>query len=147
MSQLCPITHTNFDHTFNISGYLSIGDDSEQIQESWKKAETHFDLPMSRFMESPVIKFNNLKNEWLEATELYSSVRDKAMHHAYQEIIGMGKVAIPMIMADLIVSNHHWFWALKAITGKDPVPPSKRGKIKEMAAEWILWWLEFEEDY
>ena len=129
MSQLCPITHTNFDHTFNISGYLSIGDDSEQIQESWKKAETHFDLPMSRFME------------------LYSSVRDKAMHHAYQEIIGMGKVAIPMIMADLIVSNHHWFWALKAITGKDPVPPSKRGKIKEMAAEWILWWLEFEEDY
>ena len=147
MSQPGVITQQNIEQKLNTSNYLSIGVDSIRIQESGVKAEQHFDLPMSRFMKSPVIKFNELKNKWLEDTELFSSVRDKAMHPAYQEIIGMGKIAIPMIMADLIMNNNHWFWALRSITGKNPVSPANRGKIKEMAFEWMWWWLENEEEY
>jgi len=33
----------------------------------------------------------------------------------------------------------HWFWALRAITGADPVPVESRGKLKEMAQAWLAW--------
>ena len=56
----------------------------------------------------------------------------------------MGKTAIPFIIRDMLENNNHWFWALKSITGEDPVPPSKRGKIKEMTIEWKKWWLNNE---
>jgi hypothetical protein len=38
----------------------------------------------------------------------------------------------------------HWFWALKAITGVDPVEPIQRGRVKEMAGAWLRWGKEQE---
>lgn len=32
-----------------------------------------------------------------------------------------------------------WFWALKAISGEDPVPKDSRGKSKEMIDAWLHW--------
>ena len=60
-----------------------------------------------------------------EATAMFSSITEIAMHPAYQQIIGMGSIAIPFIMRELENRPAHWFWALKSITGEDPV--SKKG--------------------
>ena len=62
-----------------------------------------------------------------------------ATHPAYQQIIGMGKEAIPLILEELQREEDHWFWALKAITGEDPVPGKDWGKIQAMRAAWLAW--------
>jgi hypothetical protein len=62
-----------------------------------------------------------------------------AMHPAYQEIIGMGRDALPLILFELERKVDHWFWALRSITGIDPVRPEHRGDLNAMAADWIRW--------
>jgi len=142
MSCPCSISTVDIEHNFD-SEYLGIGEESKIIQESIEEAEEHFLRPISR-QESPRIKFNQLKQEWIEATRTLSSISDICMHPAYQRIIAMGTTVIPFIMRDMLDSYNHWFWALKSLTGVDPVPPSKRGKIKEMTIEWKKWWLNNE---
>lgn len=61
------------------------------------------------------------------------------MHPAYQRIIGMGDAAVPLILQELERSPDHWFWALNAITGADPVPESRRGVMSEMVKAWLEW--------
>ena len=61
-------------------------------------------------------QFYKLATEWKTDTKYLSTVRDMAMHSAYQRIIGMGKVAIPFIMDELTKEPNHWFWALNALT-------------------------------
>jgi hypothetical protein len=62
-----------------------------------------------------------------------------ALHPAYQQIIGMGPVALPFLLRALRRRPEHWFWALKAITGADPVQPEHRGQVRMMAADWLEW--------
>jgi hypothetical protein len=61
------------------------------------------------------------------------------MHPAYQQIIGMGMEVVPLLLGELARELDHWFWALKAITGVDPVSPASRGKMREMAEAWFHW--------
>jgi hypothetical protein len=61
------------------------------------------------------------------------------MHPAYQEIIGMGRDALPLILEALQHEVDHWFWALRSITGVDPVIPEHRGQLPAMASDWIGW--------
>ena len=103
-------------------------------------AQTIFPLTMET--EFPEIKFNNLKSEWLEDTAFLSSIYEISMHPAYQQIIGMGKTALPLILNELINKTGHWFWALKSITGTDPVTQEQRGNVNEMTNAWIQWGIE-----
>jgi hypothetical protein len=80
-----------------------------------------------------------LVQEWKDATAFTSSATAMAMHPAYQQIIGMGDVALPMIFQELRREPDHWFWALKAITGEDPISPADRGQIDKMTAAWLNW--------
>ena len=84
-------------------------------------------------------EFSRLAQQWRAETEFLSSLTEMAAHPAYQRIIGMGRLALPMIFRDLATEPDHWFWALKAITGSDPVPPSHRGNLEMMAADWLAW--------
>lgn len=84
-------------------------------------------------------EFLRLTQQWRAETELLSSLTEMAAHPAYQRIIGMGRLALPMIFRELAAEPDHWFWALKAITGCDPVPPSHRGNLEMMAADWLDW--------
>jgi hypothetical protein len=84
-------------------------------------------------------RFDQLVIEWKKATRFSSSTREMAMHPAYQRIIGMGPAAVPFLLRELEVDPDHWFWALAAITGEDPVPPEDRGRLKRMAASWLNW--------
>jgi hypothetical protein len=84
-------------------------------------------------------QFADLAQEWRDATVFNSSATAMAMHPAYQQIIGMGDAALPMIFQELRREPDHWFWALKAITGEDPVAESDRGQIDKMTTAWLNW--------
>jgi hypothetical protein len=102
-------------------------DSIEQLLETWQATEE----ALSRF---PV-----LAARWKKDTAHLSNIARKALHPAYQEIIGMGKTAIPLLLAELQREPDDWFWALHAITGADPVSPNRRGNISAMTQAWLQW--------
>jgi hypothetical protein len=83
--------------------------------------------------------FTALVNQWREQNRGVSSTNQMSMHPAYQQIIGMGKAVIPLLLRELENKSGRWFWALKSITREDPVPPEDRGKTKEMIKAWLEW--------
>ena len=89
-----------------------------------------------------VERFRELAKAWREDTRHLSSIHEMVLHSAYQQIIGMGPAAVPLIIDELRHSPDHWFWALRAITGEDPVVASHRGDIRAMAQDWIRWYDE-----
>lgn len=86
-----------------------------------------------------VPKFYSLVSEWKKSIGPTSSVADMAIHPSYQKIIGMGDDVVPFILRELEKEPHHWFWALKAITGEDPVAPENRGQMSVMTEAWLEW--------
>ena len=84
-------------------------------------------------------KFRELTEEWKKDTKFLSSISQIAMHPAYQRIIGMGSEVLPLILRRLSRKPDHWFWALEAITGENPVPESSQGRLGEMAEAWLDW--------
>lgn len=87
--------------------------------------------------------FRALAALWRRDTFNISSTSRMAMHPAYQRVIGMGSIAVPLILRELQQRPDWWFWALQAITGVDPVPPSWRGSLREMSAAWLAWGQEY----
>jgi hypothetical protein len=84
-------------------------------------------------------RFRELVRQWKGATEFTSSSTAMVMHPAYQQIIGMGPAVLPLLIAELRRDPDHWFAALKAISGEDPVPPSDRGNVQRMVQAWLAW--------
>lgn len=68
-----------------------------------------------------------------------SSIREIALHPAYQQIIGMGPRALPLILRELEHTPEHWFWALSSIAQENPVLPNHRGVVAEMTQDWLNW--------
>jgi len=85
------------------------------------------------------VRFGRLAQQWRAETSLASSVLEICTHPAYQRIIGMGRAAIALILRELQAAPDHWFWALKAITGEDPVPREHRGNVRAMTDAWLTW--------
>jgi hypothetical protein len=86
--------------------------------------------------------FKELAKQWRDERSATSSVAQMAMSSTYQQIIGMGQDAVPMILAKLKSEGNapdHWFWALASITRDNPVPKTSRGKLQEMAKAWLEW--------
>lgn len=84
-------------------------------------------------------RFARLAARWKDETGHLSSITPMVLHPAYQRIIEMGSAALPLILEDLSRTQDHWFWALQAITGEDPVSPGDRGRVPAMAAAWLAW--------
>jgi len=99
----------------------------------------HYQQPRSRHVADVCAQFADLAETWRRETAHLSSTTQIAMHPAYQRIVGLGTPALPLIMAELERSGGQWFWALRAITGADPVRPDHRGRVREMAAAWLEW--------
>ena len=85
------------------------------------------------------VLFAKLTTEWRQDTRYLSSTSAIATHPAYQRIIGLGPQVIPLILADLQREPGHWFWALSALTGENPVDSADQGRIKAMTAAWLKW--------
>ena len=86
--------------------------------------------------------FEQLAAKWKQETAHLSSPPAIAEHPAYQEIIGMGEKAIPLILRDLQETRDQWFWALRSITGESPIRPEDRGNIDAMANTWVDWGIQ-----
>jgi hypothetical protein len=99
----------------------------------------HYWFPWSRIRKNLYVEFHSLARTWRNDVTLTSSITEMVMHPAYQRIIGMGFIVLPLIFRDLENEPDHWFWALKAITGEDPVKPEDRGNLPKMAAAWLKW--------
>lgn len=82
-------------------------------------------------------RFRQLADTWRRQTAHLSSIEAKSANPAYQEIIAMGRDAIPLILRELARKPDHWFYALHAITGDNPVPPESAGRLREMASAWL----------
>ena len=83
--------------------------------------------------------FLELAEQWRRETRGISSTNKASMHPSYQQIIGMGKAVIPLLLRELERNSGQWFWAIKAISREDPVPPEKRGQTQEMIRYWLEW--------
>ena len=84
-------------------------------------------------------RFEQLKDEWKSQSVYLSKTAQMAMLWPYQRIIGLGSVAVPLILAELRRETDHWFWALEAITGENPVPTALAGNVRAAAEAWLLW--------
>lgn len=84
-------------------------------------------------------RFQRLYREWERTSPPTSRIEQLAMHPAYQQIIGLGPDALPLILRELERSPNHWFWALRAITGENPVQPEHRGNLAAMTQDWLSW--------
>jgi hypothetical protein len=89
--------------------------------------------------ESMDQKFKRLAAVWLAETAYVSSSSDLVGHPAFQEIVGMGMVVVPLVLRELENRTGHWHRALKRITGADPVPPADRGNIEKATEAWLRW--------
>ena len=84
-------------------------------------------------------RFQALRDDWKSRTRHLSNVAQIALVFSYQQIIGMGPQAVPLILAELQHEPDHWFWALEAITGENPVPKQDAGDIEASASAWLDW--------
>jgi hypothetical protein len=84
-------------------------------------------------------RFHALRDDWKAKSRHLSNSAQIALLWPYQQIIGLGSPAVPLILAELEKETDHWFWALEAITGENPVPEQAAGHVEAMASTWIEW--------
>ncbi len=85
-------------------------------------------------------EFEALAEEWRNETGGLSSVIQMATHPAYRKIISMdSEIVVPLILKELQKRPDHWFWALIAITGENPVNPDDAGDLDKMTKTWLDW--------
>lgn len=86
--------------------------------------------------------FQLLLEKWRVERGATSSISEIVMCPAYQEIIGMGQRAVPLMLRQLQIEGKnpdHWGWALHAITGENPVPRDAAGDLRKIADAWLSW--------
>jgi hypothetical protein len=81
--------------------------------------------------------FEVLAEQWRVETAALSSVTEITNHHAYLEIIKMGKRALPLILREMETRPDHWFHALSEITGQDPA--DEGADFMDATNAWLAW--------
>lgn len=109
---------------------VSIADKEYRISVS--QSHSISQMPLSQ-------RFGNLAATWKAETQLSPSVREMVSNQSYLRIVSMGYEVAPLILNELKREPDHWFPALIAITGVDPVPKEKRGDVQAMAESWLEW--------
>jgi hypothetical protein len=87
-------------------------------------------------------EFRTLVSAWRDDTGPFSSVSQMVLHPAYLRIVGMGEKVLPLLFRELRDHPDHWFAALCAITGQNPVPSDEAGSIDAMVERWLKWAVE-----
>lgn len=82
-------------------------------------------------------RFRELADVWQRETRFLSFMEQRAMHPAYQRIVGLGWVAVPLILRELQRQPDHWLWALQAITGEQP--PRQGEDFGAAVTAWLRW--------
>jgi hypothetical protein len=84
-------------------------------------------------------QFESLARQWKAETALLSSTTAMVNHPCYRAIIALGPAVVPLLLRELEREPCHWFEALEAITGENPVPPEQWGNIPDMREAWLTW--------
>ena len=101
-------------------------------------------LPLKKPPDSPnqetvAERFQRLATVWHEQTDYLSSMSEASSHPAYQEIIRLGPPVVPLLLRDLQDNHTHWFAALHAITGAQPIAKDLAANIPKMVEGWLRW--------
>ena len=94
------------------------------------------------FVLGDEMEFSLLLEQWRAERGITSSTSDMVACPSYLRIIGMGERALPLILTQIKREGDdpdHWFTALEAITGEDPVSEDAYGNTVKMAAAWLSW--------
>ena len=83
--------------------------------------------------------FKTLAEEWHRETAAHSSMTMRKRHRAYQEIVKLGRPAVPLLLEALRTMPDFWFPALRDITKANPVNPNDRGDYDKMVNAWQEW--------
>src|SRR5271169_6423726 len=89
--------------------------------------------------DSITVSFRQHVARWKAERGPRSTAKSMTKQADYQAIIDLGEPAIPLILDELERETDHWFVALRAITGENPVRPEDQGDLKKMAESWIDW--------
>jgi hypothetical protein len=83
-------------------------------------------------------KFDALVAECRRLRDTGSST-DTFFNDAYGQIVGMGKVVVPLLLRELQNQNGHWISALTWIQNEDLVTHEMRGNLRKMRQAWLDW--------
>src|SRR5437763_10820138 len=93
--------------------------------------------PPAESVDQQVVR---LLKQWRDETAVISSSTVIASHPALCAIVALGPAALPALFRDLAQTrNGHMDTALTAITGVQPVPVGKSGRMREIANIWVQW--------
>lgn len=120
---------------------------SKQLQDVWGIGSQQVTRPsyvihVSADESSGRILFHLLRDRWYEERGITSSIVHMSECPSYLRIIGMGEPAVPLILEQLKREGDdpdHWFVALEAITGANPIPVEAYGNTVKMAQAWFEW--------
>lgn len=88
-------------------------------------------------------EFSYHAKKWQRETRHLSSPIDRYLHPSYSRIIALiaanGSEGLRIILRDLKKNQNDWFYALRSITGENPVKSSLAGDVPKMVRAWIKW--------
>ncbi len=83
--------------------------------------------------------FESLKNSWVRSTRFKNSLSEINDDKSLLSIIDLGPIVVPMILKDLRDSPKHWFYALRVLTGSNPIKKNEAGNLVKMQTAWLSW--------
>ena len=142
------VAHYDTEHSVHQSQSLWVGSTASggntepgvfhSIDEEFQR---QFEIPYEVVVDESAV-FKTLAQRWRNERGSTSSITEMVLCPAYQSIIGMGPKAMRFIIAELRSEGDdpdHWFWALQALTGVNPVSEEQEGNLREMANAWLSW--------
>ena len=84
-------------------------------------------------------RFRILADRWEDETRFLSNSEQVIAHPAHRAIVALGDPVVPLILDRMRAQGGHWFYALHAITGTNPVAREDRGVVAAMQAAWLQW--------
>jgi hypothetical protein len=91
------------------------------------------------FAEFALPEFKKHERKWKRETRHLSDPAEKYLHPSYARVIGLGWPAVRLILRSLKREPADWFYALRAITGANPVTTAMAGDVRQMSQAWINW--------
>ena len=100
----------------------------------------YYDAPEGSTVANELARrFRQFATTWKNETGMYSVDTRKVAHPAYLKIVGMGSEVIPLIFQDLEEHGGHWYQALEALLGFNPMDGIGGLSIRELKTMWLDW--------
>lgn len=100
-------------------------------------------VPVSRRFDGTrlgeIDQFRRYLNAWKDSVAVASSIQEMVQDPSFISIVEMGRVALPLIKAELEREPSFLFLAAQQITEQNPVSPEKWGDVGAMSEQWVNW--------